>query len=183
MTTVFTDGASRNNGYYNCTASWAVFFGNGDSRNCSGLVEKDASNQRAELQAIEMALRLADEQKVTVVTDSLYSIKCLTKWSDAWKRNGWKTRNGGNVKHIDLIQSCLKSMEKSDVKFHHIRSHQKLDCGKTDLENSYIRGNHIVDKMAGNVLPKINAVKVSFGSSRSKKSKKKTKGGEVDIEW
>jgi ribonuclease HI len=70
------------------------------------------TNQRAELAAILRALQLAPpDQNVMIITDSTYSINCLTKWKDGWIRNGWKNSKGVSVLNQDLIKGVLAKIE------------------------------------------------------------------------
>lgn len=76
---------------------------------CSGSVPY-TTNQQMELTAIKQAvasLAVSDQDKVTIVTDSMYSIHCLTKWHKTWSVNGWRTSGGSRVKHEELIRSIL----------------------------------------------------------------------------
>jgi ribonuclease HI len=71
------------------------------------------TNQRAELRAIGLALETAWEQggaaaQLTVYSDSVYSISCLTKWVPAWQRNGWRTAKGEPVLNQDLLRPMLE---------------------------------------------------------------------------
>lgn len=45
--------------------------------------------------------------QVTIKTDSEYSYKCLTQWSNKWVENGWLTSKGKEVKNRHLIERAL----------------------------------------------------------------------------
>ncbi|KAJ7871365.1 ribonuclease H-like domain-containing protein [Mycena leptocephala] len=74
----------------------------------------------AELTAIILALEAAHEKQtnvcsssgqppsfiVTVHTDSLYAVNCLTDWIEAWLQNGWRTVEGQPVLNADLIEEA-----------------------------------------------------------------------------
>ncbi|KAJ1719258.1 hypothetical protein LPJ53_005945, partial [Coemansia erecta] len=109
-TTVYTDGASQNNGRANARAGVGVYFGPNDSRNVSEpLSGPRQTNQRAELTAIIRAMEQAPPQPgatLHIITDSQYSINCLTRWADAWERNGWRTSQGTAVENADLIKTA-----------------------------------------------------------------------------
>lgn len=155
---VFTDGAASKNGASNCEAAWAVFFAEQDRRNCSGKIESAPSNQKAELYAIHRALQMtADEKDVTVVTDSKYSIDCLTKWHTTWERNGWVTAKGEPVKHAEIIKESLALIHplhpsEPRVKFLHINSHRKKPNKSEQQEMILWHGNDQADHLARRVL-------------------------------
>lgn len=111
---IYTDGSSRGNGKVGSRAGFGVFFGHGDPRNIAGrLAGEPQTNQRAELQAIYRALDAAPvKQTVQIVTDSRYSINAVTQWAAGWKRKGWKTSEGEDVKNQDIIRAILERMEK-----------------------------------------------------------------------
>lgn len=113
------------------------------------VLPKGSTNQYAELRAIEMALqwRRTHGCKNTVdivVTDSQYSIDCVTKWSKTWKKNNWKTSNNTDVKHRNVIESIMSLMD-SDVQLVHVRSHTKK-------HDPLSIGNEQVDRLANSVL-------------------------------
>ena len=153
---VFTDGGARNNGLKNCTAAWAIFFGPDDPRNEADMISVDPSNQKAELYAIWNALRTCQRDpsmgKFTIVTDSQYSIDCITKWYKTWQKNGWKTYTGKPVKHSAIIQEILSLIQyfKEDdrpVTFVHVPSHQASPLEKESIEWQLWYGNNQVDRM------------------------------------
>ncbi|KAJ1844687.1 Ribonuclease H1, partial [Coemansia sp. RSA 2703] len=94
-TTVYTDGAAQGNGRANARGGVGVYFGPNDSRNVSEpLSGPRQTNQRAELTAIIRAMEQTPAEPgntLHVMTDSQYSINCLTRWGDTWERNGWRT--------------------------------------------------------------------------------------------
>ena len=159
---VFTDGAASKNGATDCEAAWSVYFGEQDPRNCSGKIELAPSNQKAELYAILQALQLtADDNDVTIVSDSKYAINCLTKWCNAWERNGWVTAKKEAVKHAQVIQESLEFLRslgddfESDaprVKFQHVNSHRKQPKSSDQQETFFWHGNDQADLMARRVL-------------------------------
>lgn len=114
---VFTDGGCRDNGKRGAKAAYAVFFSEDQENpwfesNVSALIAEDPTNQKAELCAIQKALEIlaaktAGRLPVTIVTDSMYSINCLTRWGSAWTKNDFKTAKGRPVKHRDIIQTAM----------------------------------------------------------------------------
>jgi ribonuclease HI len=150
---VYTDGACSKNGKSDALASWAFYFPQHKELSKSGKVPENESqtNQRGELMAISEAIKAAEtfpylETELKIYTDSKYSKDCLTTWVTAWIRNDWKTSQGGDVKHRDLIEDTVNRLSKfKSYGFVHVKAH-------TGGEDEQSRNNHIVDRMATEVL-------------------------------
>lgn len=140
---VYTDGSSLANGKAGARAGVGVFFGNGDPRNVSErLAGEPQTNQRAELMAMLRALEACPTDKtVKIVSDSQYSINCVTQWAASWKKKGWMTATGEPVKNQDIIRSVLDKMEE-----------RSRDGGATQFEwvkgHASDRGNQAADALA-----------------------------------
>jgi len=143
MLTIYTDGSwipgQDNEG---CAGS-GVWFGDNDVRNTTICIhEPDSTNQRAELIAIRYALHFCvNVSDIKILTDSQYSINCITTWSQRWLQNGWKNSKGEDVSNQDLIQLILKYMGNRRQKsyatsFEYVRGHHG------------IHGNEEADKLA-----------------------------------
>ncbi|RSM02146.1 hypothetical protein CEP52_008144 [Fusarium oligoseptatum] len=113
---IYTDGSSRANGRAGARAGLGVYFGTNDKRNLSErLPGQPQTNQRAELMAILRALQIAPlKQAVQILTDSQYSINCVTQWARSWESKGWKTANGAEVKNQDIIRAVLARKEERE---------------------------------------------------------------------
>lgn len=135
MLRIYTDGSSLRNGTKLASAGVGVFFGPGDSRfvfedsskkrlrslTYIGYPSRNVSeplkgarqtNQRAELTAILRAIDIAPRHRdVTIVTDSQYSINCVTVWFINWKRNNWMTKDKKPVENRDLVEPILARIE------------------------------------------------------------------------
>ena len=142
---VYTDGSSLRNGQAEALAGIGVYFGPSDQRYASPCFSRCNSsftrrnvsealqgprqtNQRAELTAVLKALEVVPECNVTIVTDSQYTINCVTKWCKRWRQNGWKAQNGRAVENQDVIQEILTRMEARDdaglrTRFEWIKGH------------------------------------------------------------
>lgn len=141
---VYTDGACSNNGKATAKAGVGVFWGDGHPKNVSRPVHGVATNNVAELEAVEDALdAIADMRPLRrggfrIATDSQYAIQCVTTWFDGWRARGWKTASGSPVKNIDLIR----------------RIHDKLDALGTAVALIHVRGhsgvpgNEAADRLA-----------------------------------
>lgn len=87
---VYTDGSCLGNPG---PGGWAVHVEFPDGRVVElGGGELETTNNRMELRAAIEAVRLMKEcPAVTVITDSEYVRRGVTKWLAGWKRNGWQT--------------------------------------------------------------------------------------------
>lgn len=151
---VYTDGACSKNGQAGARAAWAFYFPEHNLHSKSGRVPDDQlqTNQRGELMAIAEAIKQAEivfpvlETDLKVYTDSMYSKNCLTTWLPSWVRNNWRTSQGGDVHHRDLIEETANRL--SRFKSFNI-TYVKAHTGGSDKHSS---ANHIVDRMAVKVL-------------------------------
>jgi hypothetical protein len=82
------------------------------------------------------------DEDLVLYTDSDYSINCLTKWLTGWVNRNWKTAEGKDVLHQDLIRDTTSRLAKfKSHRFVHVRAH-------TGGEDDLSKQNDIVDKMA-----------------------------------
>ena len=102
---------------------------------------KNGTNNIAELNALYKALQLAEEiktsEKVMILSDSKYSIDCITTWAYGWKAKGW-TKKTGEIKNLDLIKDAHNLYEqiKNKIIIKHVKGH------------SGVEGNELADRMA-----------------------------------
>ncbi|KAJ7236238.1 ribonuclease H-like domain-containing protein [Mycena rebaudengoi] len=116
---VWVDGACRRNGRSDAVGGVGVWFPRfpDGNRSCS-LSQLDnihPTNQRAELYAIIVALRVAHEKQLSLVcassftlhlnSDSRYAVDCMTAWLD---NGGWINAKGLEVCNKDLIQEAAE---------------------------------------------------------------------------
>lgn len=155
---VFTDGSCIGNGRKSAKAGWAVWFPDHPWSVAQRMSEDEPqTNQRAELVAINNAVRIIDEhgvydEEVVIYTDSDYSIKCLTQWIQGWMARGWKTADGKDVLHQDLIRDTSARLAKfKSHRFHHVRAHTG---GGDDLS----KNNDIVDRMARGTVEEVREI-------------------------
>ena len=127
---------------------YGIYFPNKELSNISKkFKKKPLTNQRAELYAIYKAIKKVAKKfkfnRLEIYSDSEYSIKSLTVWINAWKKNNWKTANKKEVLNQDIIKKIDKKLQKYEGKifFTHVRSH----TGKTDVHSL---GNAEADKLA-----------------------------------
>lgn len=162
---VYTDGSVSNNGKGELARGGiGVYFSKGNSLNVSEpFFLRPITNQRAELYAIikgieNLIVLKNDEQiggnvKVKIYSDSEYSINCVTKWIEKWKRKGWKTVQDKNVKNRDLIEWLYYLLHKyakteMDFEFIHVSAHRDAPKEKDSDEYKIWYGNDVADKFA-----------------------------------
>ena len=75
---------------------------------CGG--DSHTTNNIMELTAVIRGLERHGSGPVTVYTDSKYVKDGITKWIHGWKRNGWKTSTGGQVKNRSLWEQLDRLM-------------------------------------------------------------------------
>ena len=142
---VYTDGSCINNGKKTARAGIGIYFGENDKRNISAKYKDNPSNQRAELYAIIVAIKLLNPEEikksVIIHTDSMYSINCVTKWYSTWKRHNWVTSKKKPVKNLKLIKELYDLIHTYNINLKHIRSH-------TNKKDVHSIGNQKADHLA-----------------------------------
>jgi ribonuclease HI len=124
----------------------AKFWAKGTKRNISErLAGEPQTNQRAELTAILKALQVAPVyQAAQILTDSQYSINCVTKWYQSWEKKNWLTAQGEVVKNQDLVKAIrerLVEREKvgTSTTFQWVKGHAS-DPGNTAADQLAVQG-------------------------------------------
>jgi len=87
--------------------------------------ESCTTNNRMELSAAVAALsHIMESSSIALYTDSQYLKNAFTKhWIKGWKRNGWKTSTGSDVKNRDLWEKLDVLFQKHQVDFHWVKGH------------------------------------------------------------
>jgi ribonuclease HI len=150
---VFTDGSCTSNGRKGAKAGFAAWFPDHPSWSSAFRVpdDQDQTNNRAELSAIQLAVKTLEDRgeidsDLVIYSDSEYSINCLTSWLPGWMSRGWKTAAGKDVLHQDLIKDITSRLSKfKSHRFVHVKAHTG---GLDDLSKQ----NAVVDKMAQDVV-------------------------------
>jgi ribonuclease HI len=150
---VFTDGSCTSNGRKGAKAGFAAWFPDHPSWSSALRVpdDQDQTNNRAELSAIQLAVKTLEDRgeidcDLVIYSDSEYSINCLTSWLPGWMSRGWKTAAGKDVLHQDLIKDITARLSKfKSHRFVHVKAHTG---GSDDLSKQ----NAVVDKMAQDVV-------------------------------
>lgn len=117
----WTDGAcSRNPG----PGGWGVVLQQGELACELNGGDRQTTNNRMELTAAIVALEKVPEGfTVELTTDSQYVRDGVTKWMIGWKRNGWKTKDGGSVKNQDLWKQLDSARSKHSVRWDWVKGH------------------------------------------------------------
>ena len=120
MDEIYTDGSCLGNPG---RGGWAAI--SKDFKICGA--QPNTTNNIMEMTAILRALDAAfrrDEKCVRIFTDSNYTKQGITSWIRNWKKNGWKTSSGSDVKNrelwieLDKIRDCFTMIEWRWVKAH-----------------------------------------------------------------
>jgi ribonuclease HI len=108
-----------------------------------GLYQANGTNNTAELNGLlksfEIAQKyIAQNKKVQVLSDSKYSIDCITKWAKGWQAKGWTRGKGEEIKNLELIKQCFSLYQplKSQLTITHVKGHANIE------------GNELSDRMA-----------------------------------
>ncbi len=119
------------------------------SRNVSEPLEgMPQTNNSAELTGILRALEIAPRDRdLEIITDSNYSINCVTVWYQNWMKNKWKTSTNKDVEEQDLVRGIRELIDerdklKLDTIFTWIRGHDN-DPGNEAADRLAVAGAHL----------------------------------------
>lgn len=137
---IYTDGACSGNPG---PGGWgSVLIYRGRRRELSG-GEQETTNNRMELMAVIKALQaLKRSCEVKIHTDSVYVMKGITEWIEAWKARNWKTADKKPVKNVDLWQDLETALAPHKVSWKWVKAH------------SGIAENERADELARAAIPK-----------------------------
>ena len=124
---LFTDGACSGNPG---PGGWAFILrhpATGKELESSG-GEAETTNNRMEMTAVIRGLEaLKRAARVEIISDSIYVGKGFSEWMPKWKLNGWRRREGGQLKPIkneELWRQMDELLARHQVRFTHVRGHQ-----------------------------------------------------------
>uniref|UniRef100_A0A8D0L4Q5 Ribonuclease H1 n=1 Tax=Sphenodon punctatus TaxID=8508 RepID=A0A8D0L4Q5_SPHPU len=123
---VYTDGCCSSNGQNKARAGIGVYWGPDHPLNTSDRLPGRQTNQRAEIHAACRAIEQAKKQnikKLTVYTDSKFTINGITSWVGNWKSNGWRTSAGKDVINKDDFERLAEASEDMDIRWMHVPGH------------------------------------------------------------
>ncbi|HTI50727.1 MAG TPA: ribonuclease HI [Planctomycetaceae bacterium] len=123
---LYTDGACSGNPG---PGGWAYILrhpASGKTVEASG-GEGETTNNRMELQALISGLEaLKRSSDVEVITDSEYVARCCREWLPGWKKNGWRRREGKQLKPLKNEEHWRKLdalLARHQVRFTVVRGH------------------------------------------------------------
>lgn len=125
---IFTDGSCIKSGNEQY-CGYGVYFPNNESSNIArALKNPPYTNNRAELHAIQKALKRLKKinfNTAIIYSDSEYSIKSVTVWIKTWKQNNWMNAKKKPVENQDYIKKIDKLLSHfgDKVSFKHVRAH------------------------------------------------------------
>lgn len=165
----FSDGSSTvyKNKDNNRYGGIGVYFEHYPEYNMSdSYIGEDVSNQKMEIKAaidtIEQTLKIVGEKsywKLTIYTDSMYVINIVEKWAPNWVQLGWKRAIGNKIKddlcHIKLVKKLYKLSKLYNVKYVHVRAHQKQPMNNNTPDWKRWYGNNQADKLATSAMENI----------------------------
>jgi ribonuclease HI len=124
---LFTDGACSGNPG---PGGWAFILthpSTGRTIDRSG-AELETTNNRMELMGVIQGLRaLKRPCRIELVTDSQYVGKGITQWLPNWKRQGWRRKEGKQLKpvsNVDLWQQLDSLLQMHKVTVTHVLGHR-----------------------------------------------------------
>jgi ribonuclease HI len=171
---VFTDGSCLGNGKKIAVAGIGIHFPNKELEDVSReFTIEPITNQRAELYAIYFALKYIRlnlglrNKLITIKTDSMYSVNCLTKWINKWKFNNWTTNEGKPVLNQDLLKAIDKYLVRYTINLEHVNAH----TGRDDYDSIH---NDIADSLSRRIFNQINKknIQTKVNSNYSRNSRK-----------
>ena len=121
---IYCDGACFPNNSAGTGGYAAVLLYKGHRKEISGAVGS-TTNNRMEMTAALKALELIEKpRKIIIRTDSQYVCNAFNKkWLANWRRNGWKTSQGGPVLNQDLWEALLLQVVKHRITWEWVRGH------------------------------------------------------------
>ncbi|ABV36102.1 conserved hypothetical ribonuclease HI [Shewanella sediminis HAW-EB3] len=139
---IYTDGGCEPNP--GKAGSGIAVYRNGElSELWYGLYNAFGTNNTAELNALHQALLIAQDnlkqgKSVHILSDSQYSINCITNWAYGWKQKGWKRKTAGDIKNLEIIQISHAIYEeiKEKLQISHVAAHVGIE------------GNELADRMS-----------------------------------
>ncbi|PKG82082.1 ribonuclease HI [Colwellia sp. 75C3] len=110
-----------------------------------GLYHPNGTNNTAELNGLLSSFQIAQhfitkdsEKSICILSDSKYSIDCITKWAKGWQAKGWTRGKGEEIKNLALVQQCyaLYKTIHTKITIRHVKGHANIE------------GNELSDRMA-----------------------------------
>lgn len=138
---IYTDGSCRFNGTAKAVCGIGLYIQENDERNISRKLHvPKATNNVAELYAMISAFEVVARsgQRVVIVSDSEYSIRCATDYGAKCAAKGWSV----DIPNKDLVKTLHEHhLSRPEVTFLHIKAH-------TGAADRHSVGNSFADAFA-----------------------------------
>ena len=137
---IYTDGGCSGNQHDTNIGGWGAILEFGGHRKELYGGEKNTTNNRMEMTALQEAFRALkkDGQPIEVYSDSGYLMDCFRKkWYRNWQRNGWKTAGKKPVENQDLWKELLPYLDRHSVSCYRVKGHVNLESPATNVEKLY----------------------------------------------
>ena len=105
-----------------------------------GLYHPNGTNNTAELNGLLSSFQIAQhfieknsakdsEKSICILSDSKYSIDCITKWAKGWQAKGWTRGKGEEIKNLALVQQCyaLYKTIHTKITIRHVKGHANIE--------------------------------------------------------
>lgn len=87
----------------------------------------DYTNNMCEIKSIIIGLQsLKYPCKIKIMSDSSYTLNCVSKWVHSWEKNGWKTSKGEPVKNKNLIIQLYNLLKEHEVEMVKVKAHSGI---------------------------------------------------------
>ena len=73
--------------------------------------------------SIEALLKIKQDKKIKIYTDSKYVKDGIEKWINNWKLNNWKNANKKDVKNKDLWTKLDSIISKKEITWNWVKAH------------------------------------------------------------
>lgn len=88
--------------------------------------------------------KISVDQDIEIVTDSRYSMRCVTEWYKGWEKKGWVTTGNEEVKNKDLVQAIRAKIDDRDASgtktlFQWVRGHNATP-GNVEADKLAVKG-------------------------------------------
>ena len=137
--TIYADGAAWQESGSGFGGWGAVITEAGKEREIYGGEEFTTNNKMEMMACIKALESLSGKCSVVIFTDSKYLINGITSWIRGWKRNGWKTKAGDDVKNRDLWEKLDDLSKFHLITWNWIKGHSGVD-GNERADQLAVRG-------------------------------------------
>ncbi len=154
---LFCDGSALHQNYKSIRCGYGICMISSENiKTYSKLVNTSGTNNLAELMAILDCMKLIEKNNIKnscIVSDSKYSLDCITVWSITWRKNNWLTSKKTEPENSELIKEILEKYESllgknHIIEFKHINSHKTKPSDLTSPDYFLWFGNEMADQLA-----------------------------------